>query len=287
MSALRKTVSAVLMAAMLALIVLLPRYASGMLGARSVLDWLVPEKEPFSGVITCWHVVRFKPYIGSMGAWLEKYAKRMEKRHFGVYVEIESITEAEAARRTAAGLFPDIISFPRGFLSEGDLIEMQSESTIPSLRARAVAASCELLLFYPEKTDAEGEALIEFAKEHTVEEFKSLKAPCCICDARGAGDMRRLADAGKAEHFEIMPFKKETELVQFIGIGRAVSAEKLPYTVEFIDLVLSENAQSELADLGLLPMNESVHPSPEWSFLSEAYRLIAENGGASKNAFGR
>lgn len=34
-------------------------------------EWLEPEEEEFSGVINVWHVVRFKPYMGSVGAWLK------------------------------------------------------------------------------------------------------------------------------------------------------------------------------------------------------------------------
>lgn len=288
MSTLRKTVSAVLMAAMLLLIVLLPRYASGLLGARSTLDWLMPKKESFSGVITCWHIVRFKPYSGSMGAWLEKHAKRMEKRHFGVYFEVESITEAEASRRSALGLFPDIISFPKGFLSGEELLEMRieaSEEQTKAARSLALAASCELLLFYPEKTDVEGAALIENAKKYSFEEFKSGKAPCCIADARGAGDMQRLLAAGKADYFDILPFKNETELVQFAGISASTAAEKLPYALELIELITGEAAQGELSSIGLMPMNDRAEPVYEQSFLADAYRMIAKSAGAGKNAF--
>lgn len=288
MSAFRKTVSAVLMAAMLLLIVLLPRYASGLLGARSTLDWLIPKQESFSGVITCWHVVRFKPYSGSMGAWLEKYAKRMEKRHFGVYFEVESITEAEAARRSAAGLFPDIISFPKGFLSGEELLEMPMEAPAAqteAARSLALAASCELLLFYPEKTDEEGDALVENAKKYSFEEFKSGKAPCCIADARGAGDMQRLLAAGKADYFDILPFKNETELVQFVGLSASIANEKLPYALEFIELITGEAAQGELATIGLMPMNEQAERVYEQSFLADAYRMIERGEGAWKNAF--
>ena len=288
MSAFRKTVSAVLMAAMLLLIVLLPRYASGLLGARSTLDWLIPKKESFSGVITCWHVVRFKPYSGSMGAWLEKYAKRMEKRHFGVYFEVESITEAEAARRSAAGLFPDIISFPKGFLSGEELLEMPMEAPAAQTeadRSLALAASCELLLFYPEKTDEEGDALVENAKKYSFEEFMSGKAPCCIADARGAGDMQRLLAAGKADYFDILPFKNETELVQFVGLSASIANEKLPYALEFIELITGEAAQGELATIGLMPMNEQAERVYEQSFLDDAYRMIERSEGSWKNAF--
>ncbi|MBR5948610.1 MAG: hypothetical protein IKZ82_08220 [Clostridia bacterium] len=289
MSSARKIISVLLMASMLALIVLLPKYASGLLGAQSALDWLTPKKEAFSGVISCWHVVRFKPYSGSMGAWLEKYARRMEKRHFGVYFEVESMTESEAERRMAAGLFPDIISFPRGFIEKSELRETASgtasDAENESLRAWALAASCELLLYYPETADGEETELLETAKKHNLEEFKSGKSPCCVADVRGAGDMQRLLSAGKADYFEVLPFASETELVQFIGIVSKTEDEKLPYALEYIDLILGEAAQTELVSIGLLAMNKAVSLSYEQSFLADAYRRIAEGGGVSGSAF--
>ena len=121
MNGFQKTIAAVLLAAVLLFMIYLPKCAGKMLERDQYREWLEPEEEEFSGVINVWHVVRFKPYMGSVGAWLKKIADRAERRHFGVYFEVESISEAEAEAKLQNGEFPDVISFPAGFLNGREL----------------------------------------------------------------------------------------------------------------------------------------------------------------------
>ena len=111
MNGFQKTIAAVLLAAVLLFMIYLPKCAGKMLERDQYREWLEPEEEEFSGVINVWHVVGFKPYMGSVGAWLKKIADRAERRHFGVYFEVESISEAEAEAKLQNGEFPDVISF--------------------------------------------------------------------------------------------------------------------------------------------------------------------------------
>ena len=61
----------------------------------------------------------------------------------------------------------------------------------------------------------------------------------------------------------------------------------IPVLYLLIALLTSEKAQAELAELGLMPMDPSIEPEYEQSFLSEAYALIRRGGSAAfKNAFG-
>jgi len=99
MNGFQKTIAAVLLAAVLLFMIYLPKCAGKMLERDQYREWLEPEEEEFSGVINVWHVVRFKPYMGSVGAWLKKIADRAERRHFDVYFEVESISETEAESR--------------------------------------------------------------------------------------------------------------------------------------------------------------------------------------------
>lgn len=288
MSPIKKTFSVILLLAMLLLLVFLPKYASSMLGGGSAADWLKPKEEAFGGVLHFWHVVRFKPHSGSMGAWLDKYARRIEKRHFGVYLQVESMLESEAKDRLNAGERPDIISFPAGSIDESmfDPISEGSDNALQGENAVALAASCELLLTrFGEADGTELSALIERAQSNSESEFRAGKADCCIADARFCAEMQRLVSAGKAELFDCIPFKKETELVQFIGIVNGTEKEKHPYLIELIELLSSEKAQKELVDMGLLPMNGEVEPDYEQSYLADAYRLIINNNGVRQEAF--
>lgn len=72
MNGFQKTIAAVLLAAVLLFMIYLPKCAGKMLERDQYREWLEPEEEEFSGVINVWHVVGFKPYMGSVGAWLKK-----------------------------------------------------------------------------------------------------------------------------------------------------------------------------------------------------------------------
>lgn len=295
MSSLRKTVSFLLLAAMLLLLVMLPKYASGLLSAHDTLEYFRPHKEPFSGTISIWHAVGFKPYSGSMGAWIEKYTKRIEKRHFGVFFDMKAMSAEEARARIGKGEFPDIISFPAGLLQGSELRPIEQQAAEPeggdggtAPKAIPLAASCELILYSPDSTELpESGPSEETAREFTFEQFKLGKAPCCICDVRGAGDMQRLLERNKVSLFSVMPFKTDTELVQYFGISEALAEEKEQYARELLELLTSSPAQNELAELGLLPLALNEEAEFEQSFLSEAYSLIIENSGVITAPFKR
>ena len=281
-------------AAILLLIVFLPKYVGTLLERPGYIDWLRPSREQFRGTLTVWHVVRFRPYLGSIGAWMKKYASAMEKRHFGVYLNVESMTEEDAAVRLASGEMPDVISFPPGFITPEALMPLSIDVNInvnggvygERLLALPYAASCRLILYYPGRiTQDEITNDIMIAGQHSCDEFKEEKAPCCIADARQAGDMARLVSSNKAQHFEAFPFEDSTKLVQFLGISASIADEKRAYAEEYIELMTSLKAQSELPELGLLPLNESVEPKYETGSLQEAYKLIRSGKGTAASAF--
>lgn len=71
--------------------------------------------ETFSGVISLWHIVGFKPYQGSMGAWLSDRAAAFEKKHFGVFINVTAMTPEECEERLQRGERADAYSFPMGW----------------------------------------------------------------------------------------------------------------------------------------------------------------------------
>jgi hypothetical protein len=79
------------------------------------MEWLKVEPEPFTGIITLWHIVGFKPYEGSAGSWLIGWTKKFERRYSGVFIEVLSMTPEEAEQRLARGEKPDMYSFPLGW----------------------------------------------------------------------------------------------------------------------------------------------------------------------------
>lgn len=115
MKGLRRTVSLLLAGAVLAYLWLAPQYLADALGRDHYREWLEPEREPYTGIITVLHVVGFKPYTGSLGSWIEKQTARMEKRHSGVFFEVLSLAAEEAEAYLARGGSADVYSFPLGW----------------------------------------------------------------------------------------------------------------------------------------------------------------------------
>lgn len=294
MTRFQRIISFLLIPAILLLLVYLPKFTGAMLDRDYYREWMEPKSEGYGGVITVWHVVSFKPYLGSLGSWLSELSRSVEKKHFGVYFEVDSITADEAAERMANGKFPDVLSFPSGWCSGGKLavltgeydVDVSSGMDMAVLRAVPYCASCSVMLYYPSKITAS--ELTEdpgMAQDNSLEDFKKGKVSCCLADARAAGDLQRALVAGKAEYFEVLPIVDETDLVQYLGIGAACEPEKLPYINELFNQALSEKSQTRLCSIGLMPLNERVERKYEQTFLDEAYGLIDGSMNRFPNTF--
>ncbi|MBR0134657.1 MAG: hypothetical protein IJM18_00520 [Clostridia bacterium] len=284
MSKIKKTIAVILLIAVLLALILLPAYVDDLIAYSSPTERRAAGSETFKGIITVWHVVRFKPYRGSVGNWLKRIASKLEKRHFGVYLSVDSMSEERAGERIANGEQPDIISFPAGAFNHSalkpldpSLIDITADR-FGSVTEKALpyAASCRLLLTRagkPEDVKAEAEA----AKTASLEAFKLGRADRCIADARITGDLIRASDSGKTAPFDVYAFEESTELVQFIGITETAADAKLAYAYEFISLMLSDTMQRELCSLGLFPLFLDGGLEYEERFLQDAYDMLKKD----------
>ncbi len=123
----RKSLRFIAAALIIAYLALIPTYLSGRLERNYYNEWMQGEQEPFTGVITCWHIVGFKTYAGSLSSWLEKRAARVEKKHFGVFVTIEAMSVEDCMERLSKGERADIYSFPSGWCGEDMLLELTEQ----------------------------------------------------------------------------------------------------------------------------------------------------------------
>lgn len=245
--------------------------------------------ESYQGIISLWHIAGFKAYRGSMGAWLEKAAAALEKKHRGVYFEVESITLSDYMARRERGEKADFYSFPLGweYIEELQPIDM----TMPEMRGNMAdscryrgstygipyAASGYVLavnsrIMQEKGLDMDmlsgmirsGEAkmfgngiiaCIYGAKGEPgeAEDFSNEKSLAAFIDARAAGEMERKVQSGKGFPFETFPCTNYTDLVQYLGIGSGAEEEKRDYIMEFMQYVLSEDKQQNLMELGLIP----------------------------------
>ena len=289
----------------------MPSAADRLLSRDQYAQWLHKSEEPFRGIIKVWHIAGFKPYSGSIANRIKAAAAKVEKKHFGVYFDVEAITPQEAKKRMALGERPDLFSFPFGMLPGNELSTLRGEYEVDTssgmdmsvLKAVPYAVSCKTVLYYPSETNASevlekygvadkntagnagqdisyigGSAQNDFSgnTENSFEAFRKGKADFCTADARETGNLTRALAAGKAEYFEILPVFTRTEFIQYFGIAAGCEEMKKQYIEELIHYLLNEKTQSSLCTLGLLPLNEKADIHFEQPFLTQAYDLLAD-----------
>lgn len=288
-----------------------PVYIFQALGENKYREWLEVKPEPYSGIITLWHIVGFKPYEGSAGSWLIKRTKKFEKKYNGVFIEVLSMTEEEAAQRLDRGEKPDMYSFALGwsyperfvplenfdypfignlkscgyangscyavpFMLSGYLllvnVELAQERSLPlpkkpeDISPQWLAEAQKTLTFSRGKKKAQIAGLAASpeiaaytgagAETADPEAFKSKQAAMAIADLRFAGDVSRSLEEGNGFLFEAYPVTSYTNLVQLIGISRDIDEREAAYANVFIDMLLGEQAQASLAEIGALPVIE-------------------------------
>lgn len=281
-------VSLIMTIIMAAFMILSPKY---FMSSRTLLTLQRDEQntEQYQGIIEVWHIVGFKPYRGSLGSWVSNTAKQLEKRHSGVYLEVDSITMEEYQARIARGEQPDVFSYPLGSVYAEQLSELHAD--FPALRGNLAAvgqydgrlygvaygASGYLIvhnqrLMQERGADAESISIIlkngeaDFAGDpvqaciwgltgeaRPAEDFIQEKAVSSFVDARAAGDLFQKVQNGKGFPFETVSCGNYSDLVQLIGVNVNIETAKLPYIYEFIDLCLSADNQQKLMDIGIMP----------------------------------
>lgn len=232
-----------------------PRLFDSRLDNDPYREWMMHKREPSVSVISVWHIVYFKPYVGSLGNWLSESAKRFSKSFIGIHFEVISYTPEEAEERMKAGVFPDVISFADERIDES----MLESAKLP------YCASGKVLLYDPAKA---GDKSIEELKlaAGSSDEFKKGKVCSCITDVRGAGDLSRAQLLGKAPYFEVEPLPEEGFMLQYVGIMTDVDEIKLPYARGFLEYLVSPACQKLLSGIGLIPVDREIETDydPEW-----------------------
>ncbi len=245
--------------------------------------------EQYQGIIEVWHIVGFKPYRGSLGSWVSNTAKQLEKRHNGVYLEVDSITMEEYQARIARGEQPDVFSFPLGSVYAEQLGELNIN--FPALRGNLAAtgqydgrlygipyAASGYLIVHNQRLmqerGADAESISTLLKKGEAnsagdpvqaciwgtigevrpeEEFLQEKAVSAFLDARAAGDLFQKVQSGKGFPFETACCSNYSDQVQLVGVNVNIETAKLPYIYELINLCLSSENQQKLMDIGIMP----------------------------------
>ena len=256
-----------------------PSRAMQYIGHDRYEEWVEQHGEPAVGMIEIWHIVGFKPYSGSLGAWLGKEAESFFSDYIGVYCNVRSVTQEQAQELYSRGLQPDVISFAHGTVPVTNLAPLsftaddaafQSGLCYGKQYALPYCASGWLLI-YAQEAASSGDIADLAASSGSAEEFKAQKAPSCITDIRGAGDLDRAQLMGKCPYFEAEPFEASEPLVQYIALGAGVSPEKRPYCEGLICFVTGSDSQQRIASLGLLPIISETSCDFERDYIKELY----------------
>lgn len=262
--------------------------------------------ESFSGIITLWHIVGFKPYQGSLGTWLSDRAAALEKKHFGVFINVTAMTPEEFEERLLRGERADAYSFPMGWgyverfqplpdikaellpaldgtgTQEGEIFavpytisgylllansRLEQEKNISlseeTWREDLQTAVDTLTYTYGKRnrqrygmagSELQAAMMGLECKVPGYDLFKSGDAALAIGDIRDAGDLDRLQAAGKGFTYRAWPAGSYTDLVQYLAVARDTDKAKLPYIASYFELILREDHQASLIDLGLLPV---------------------------------
>ncbi|MBO4384127.1 MAG: hypothetical protein J5854_01740 [Clostridia bacterium] len=265
----RRIISVILLVLSAAAIPFLPFAFRAGAGNDPFGDFFAQKREPYVGVVTVWHIVSFKPYVGSLGSWLEARAKEYLSSYNNLYFEIRSYSKEDADAELRRGSAPDILSFAYGSADPCDLYS--GDGTEPC--AYPYCASGRVILFDPSKTDRMTDEEIA-EKAGSVSDLKSGKAVSCITDIRGAGDLIRAQLMDKCPYFEIKPLGSDPELVQYIGIAGSIDEKKLPYAKAFIDHVTGKASQKTLPSIGLIPISDKVGAEYEQDWLEALYTIV-------------
>ncbi len=105
----------VLCAVLVALFTFAPAFVEKPLTTDFARQWLEPKREDWLGVLHVWHIGLWQAGKGSGSHFLAARGKEFERRHPGVFVEVESMTPDGALECFARGEAPDVVSFPGGW----------------------------------------------------------------------------------------------------------------------------------------------------------------------------
>ncbi len=122
------TLRAIVAAALIVFLVFAPPFLLRALGHDYYREWLAGTQENWSGVITLWHVVGFKPAQGSVTAYIESIAAKYERAHKGIYIEVTGLSPEAVKERLSRGERPHLWSFPAGALGAEELKTLTMET---------------------------------------------------------------------------------------------------------------------------------------------------------------
>ena len=249
-------------------------------------------------VVLIWNVDTFEGGKGSRASFLNRVARLAEQKSDGVYYRVVSYTAEGAQSAMAEGNYPDLLSFGIG-------LQVDREKCMPLGRAFGGSSLAvpwcrgEYLLF--SMTDAFGErgdtaisvggsnlsCAAAYFSEIEGAEKESLSAYLAFLGGEyryllgTQRDVNRFAARGTTVYSQPLP--AYCDLYQYICMFSEDRGDCRP----FLDALLSDDVQSSLSEIGMLPLDgaegRTIDVFSTAQTLEEAARAVRA-GSAEKNA---
>ncbi len=242
----------------------------------------VRKDKGYQGTIVLYHIVRQRPYTGSLTKWLSDRAEAYEKKHRGTHIAVEGMDEAAFSERQEYGRGADAYSFFSGSVYE-DLLQPLSDFETPYRDGLFQTDRCVPYAYsgYAKliKSEQNGQsayygsdltaARLGAGRDDAPEE----KADVLYLDLRRAGDLIRYKDGFAVSELE--PIDSFTDAVCWLGIDRNADEQKAAALTDFFAFLQSEDVQQTVNALGMLSVRSDVRDTPPEAILKPIYKTYA------------
>ncbi|MGI6161887.1 MAG: hypothetical protein ACOYJD_07630 [Christensenellales bacterium] len=277
-------VAAVIMVALF--LALAPGFLAPMVSVDRWAQWLGRSVPAYQGAIKVWHVAGWKAGHGAFSTWLSQISRGFERRNFGVYIEIEGMTEDEAAARLQSGETADVYSFPTGFFKDAAKLapiedpglrpEHKKSGEYGGLYALPYALGGYMLfinedVLYEKGIDVNDETAADLAISASNAGWGG-DAVAMYMAARQAGHYTamgfeatgayigphsmifELLDADNPPMYSLYPLGAYTDMAQYVAVADGLEEGKREVCSDFAYYLLRPSVQKGLNDLGVIPV---------------------------------
>ena len=241
----------------------------------------VRNTDRYTGSIVIYHIVRQRPYSGSLTQWLKRRADAYEKKHKGTYIEIRGMDEMHFAEQLSNGARPDAYSFFSGSLYP-DLCKSIPDLKYPLREGIPIAERCVPYCYtgycrLVRKPDAAGDKtyyandILAARNCAGADSAAEDRADILYLDLRRAGDLIRYREGFALASVE--PIDNFTDAVCWMGIDRDTDAAKTEAILDFLAFLLEPDTQKTLNALGLFSVRADVRNTPPEPLLKRVFRI--------------
>ncbi len=254
----------------------------------------------YEAIINVWHADTFDGGVGSRAAFLQKRADEFSKKHKGALVLVTARTVGSIIEDFKKGVYPDAISYGIGGIDPSAFLALNKKGLFKGgeiggkfygaayLRgqyflfahgAGGEKKASEILVYSAENySTATAAALSDFNgvskkfvftdKTQAARRFLNDKTVALIGTQR---DLYRLKAAGA--EFTAVPLGEFCDLYQYLSVI-TTDEVKNARIVQFLDYLLSDEAQLKAFNLMMLPVKSGLNPENADEDIKAAYSKI-------------